>query len=89
MAAKLITYDLNKETVRPKIVTAIKELGGWARLSESSYATNSSLTPDQIYEKLDPLIDADDDLFVITLTHPYMGYGDKRVIAWLGQNLSA
>ena len=39
MATLLVTYDLNKETVRPNIVGAIKEYSSWARLSESSYST--------------------------------------------------
>ena len=89
MAAKLITYDLNNETVRPNIVGAIKKLSSdnWARLSESSYAVKTSLTPSQIHEKLKPYLDSNDYIYIITLTKPYSGFGPKDVNDWLEQNL--
>ena len=87
MAATLITYDLNKETVRPNIVGAIQKFDGWAKLSESSYAVTSNLTPSQIHEKLKPFLDSNDQIYVITLSQPYSGYGPKNVNDWLDNNL--
>ena len=87
MAATLITYDLNKETVRPNIVGAIQKFDGWAKLSESSYAVTSNLTPTQIYETLKPLLDSNDHIYVITLSQPHSGYGPEKVNKWLQENL--
>lgn len=84
----LITYDLNKEVSRPPIVKEIKDLGSWARLSESSYAVNTSLTAEQVFNKLKPLIDSNDNLYIITLKQPWSGFGPKDVNEWLNKNLS-
>jgi len=85
--AKLITYDLNHEKTRPPILEKIKELGGWAKLSESCYAVDTNLTVEQIYARLQPLIDENDNLYIITLAKPYSGFGPKDVNDWLNQNL--
>jgi hypothetical protein len=60
----------------------------YAKLSESSYAIDSSLTPQQIYTKFKPLLDSNDTLWVITLKHPYYGQGDQQVINWLDASLT-
>lgn len=45
MAALLITYDLNSPGQKhAKVLEKIKSFEGWARLSESSYAINTSST---------------------------------------------
>ncbi|HWL29399.1 MAG TPA: hypothetical protein VNQ97_10855 [Burkholderiaceae bacterium] len=88
MAVYLVTYDLNKETVRPPIVEKIGEIAdGWARLSESSYAINYAGTPEDVYAALKPLLDSNDHLYVITLNRPYTGYGPTEVNEWLEANL--
>jgi len=87
MITYIVTYDLNKETKRPPIVKEIKDLGNWAKLSESSYAISTSLSAQQVYEKLKHLIDNNDNLYVITLKNPYSGFGKKEVNDWLEQNL--
>jgi CRISPR/Cas system-associated endoribonuclease Cas2 len=84
----LITYDLNKETTRPKIVKAIKEkYPTWAKLSESSYAVSTAATPKQIFDSLAGLLDSNDQLFVITLENPWWGIGPDDVTRWLRDNL--
>ena len=89
MATYIVTYDLNRETTRPPIVKKIKNVGtGWARLSESSYAIASNETPTQVFNKLKPLLDNNDNLYVITLKKPWMGFGPKDVNTWLDKNLT-
>jgi hypothetical protein len=86
---KLVTYDLNREVIRPKIVDAIKKLGsGWARLSESSYAIADGGTVEQVYGKLKPLLDNNDYLYVVTLKKPWTGFGLKKVNEWVESNLT-
>lgn len=85
----LITYDLNKETTRPPIVKTIKEICySWAKLSESSYVINTTLSVDQVFSKLKPLIDQNDNIYIITLKKPWSGYGPQDVNQWLEKNLT-
>lgn len=88
IATYIVTYDLNKETVRPKIVDAIKQYGTWAKLSESSYAIAVNKTPVDVYNDLLPLLDGNDQIYVITLRRPYYGQGSEDVNKWLEDNLS-
>lgn len=87
MSVFIVTYDLNKETVRPKIVDEIKKSDGWAKLSESSYAVSTGETPHEVYQRMLPFLDKNDSLFVITLSEPYYGQGTQDVIDWLAQHL--
>lgn len=88
MATLIIAYDLNNEVRRPPIVEKIKQtFNSWALLSESSYAVRTDITPQQVYQILQPLLDADDGLYVITLTRPWWGQGSKEVVEWLRSGL--
>lgn len=86
MAVFLVTYDLNKEATRPKILDKIREWP-WAKLSESSYAVEST-SVEAVYNQLKPMIDDNDNLFVITLKQPYTGWGPKDVHDWLQKKLT-
>lgn len=86
MTAYIVTYDLNKEAKRPNLLGKIKEWP-WARLSESSYAISTTATASDVFNQLRPFIDDNDNLFVIPLKSPYMGWGQKEVHEWLAQNL--
>lgn len=86
---KIVTYDLNREVTRPPLLKKIKDsYPNWAKLSESSYAVSTNETPTQIFEKLKPLVDGNDNLYVITLTQPWNGYGPKEVNEWLESELT-
>ncbi len=87
MAVLLVTYDLNKETVRPKIVDEVKKTS-WAKLSESSYAIDTNETPQAVYNRFQYLLDENDNFYVITLKRPYYGQGPKAVNDWLEQRLT-
>lgn len=87
MAVYLITYDLNNEARRPPIVERIKKWKKHVQLSESSYAIVSSEEPDAVRQKLKSFFDDDDQLWVISMRHPYSGYGLETTIAWLDEHL--
>lgn len=86
MTVYIVTYDLNREAVRPNILGAIKSRA-WAKLSESSYAIDTQETSEQVYADLRRHIDNNDNLFVIPMTKPYSGFGPKDVIEWLEARL--
>ncbi|MER9893287.1 hypothetical protein NKJ40_14540 [Mesorhizobium sp. M0119] len=87
MSTFIVTYDLNKETARPKIVDEVKASAGWARLSESSYAISTSETVNQVYERFKKHLDGNDNFYVISLRRPYAGWGKKDVNDWLEKHL--
>lgn len=89
MAVFLVTYDLNNEDVRPKIVKHLKAaFGTWARLSESSYAIKTDGSASDVFRHFEPLLDGDDQLYVISLKKPYAGQGSSQVNDWLANNLT-
>ena len=83
MASLLVTYDLNKETKRPDILKDIKSFGNGAKLSESSYAVETNLTPQAVYNALAKHLDSNDNCYVIHLRSPFYGQGPKEVNDWL------
>ena len=87
MSTLIVTFDLNKEVKRPNILKEIKKGGNWAKLSESSYAISTSESPLQVYKRLEPYLDGNDNCYVITLNAPYYGQGPQDVNQWLENNL--
>jgi hypothetical protein len=87
MSIFLITYDLKKPG--QDYSDFIKTIKGytWARLSESSYAINTQEAPKEIYDKLLPHLDKNDQLYIVTLKIPYFGMGPKDVNDWLSKFL--
>jgi hypothetical protein len=84
MSVLLITYDLNKEVKRPRIVQHIKKLWPtWVKLSESSYGIHTVMTPDQVFAQMKPLLDGNDNLYVIPLGRPAAGQGSDTQNQWL------
>lgn len=87
MAVYIVTYDLNKETVRPKIVEEVHK-GDWARLSESSYAIDTNETPEEVRARFSRHLDENDFFFVISLRTPWDAWGPPDVIDWLQSRLT-
>jgi len=86
MSVYIVTYDLNNETSRPKIVGEVDKTA-WAKLSESSYAIDTNESPKAVYDRFSSFLDEDDNLYVITLKKPYYGQGPKDVNDWLEARL--
>ena len=83
MATYLVTYDLSNPVQKYKnVLNEIKKYA-WTQLSESSYAISTSLSESQIFKKLSPNLDSNDQLYVITLSKPYCGRGGQEVNSWL------
>ena len=88
MAALLIAYDLNSPGQRHnEILALIKKKFPWAKLSESSYAIATNMTPAQAFDLFKPYLDKNDQLFVIELKRSYKGLGSKEVVDWLDRFL--
>jgi hypothetical protein len=87
MSVLLVTYDLNKPGQDYADFLKVVKDYPWARLSESSYAIETTESPTEIYEKLRPHQDENDNLYIIKLTQPFYGWGPERVNQWLSQRL--
>ena len=92
MSILLVTYDLNRNSEKfdgqnyAGVLKIIREYSN-TRLSESSYAIDTTETPTSIYNKVKPALDKNDNLYVITLSKPDTGFGKKEVNNWLEQHL--
>jgi hypothetical protein len=88
MGVKLVTYDLDKPGQDyTDLLKEIKKFS-WARLSESSYAVDTDLSPSQLYARLKPYVDQNDTIYVLVLNRPYAGQGAKEVNEWLERHLT-
>jgi hypothetical protein len=89
MAVLLITYDLNKGagTFDYDNFYKIRDSYDHAKLSEFSYALKTDEAADAVKAKLKAVMDPNDYLYVVTLKHPYSGYGPKAANEWLAKNL--
>ena len=90
MAVLLVTYDLNREAgskVDYNKFYKVRDTYDYVRLSESSYAFNTTESTDTVKAKIQGAFDANDYVWIIPLKRPYSGYGLKTTIAWLDKNL--
>ncbi len=83
MAILLVTYDLNKPGQDYSNFLEKIRLYPSTRLSESSYAIQTSKSPQSVYKELTPHLDKNDYIYIITLSKPYFGYGPENVNKWL------
>jgi len=84
----LVTYDLHVRGQNyTDLLAKIKESAMWARLSESSYTIGTEKTPQQLFDYLKPGLDSNDQLYIVTITKPYIGVGTEEVNSWLENNL--
>lgn len=88
MTVLLVTHDIKDEQSRRKISAVIeKRYSSCVKLSDSCYAIHTPLMPVRIFDELKPLLDAEDQLYVIRLVKPYTGFGPRKVTEWLSDHL--
>jgi len=85
---KLITYDLRKAGQNYEgVIEKIKSFGTWAKVCESTWIVKTALSSVQVRDALKPQIDANDRLFVATLTGESAWFNTICDSNWLTQNL--
>ncbi len=72
----LVVFDLNHpKTSRKAVEQAIKEASvSWCSFWKSAYLIRSGLPSNQIIEKIQPLLDNADRLFIVESTRDYQGW---------------
>jgi hypothetical protein len=89
MAVLLVAYDLKRPGQNyPGLLDTIKSFP-WARLSESSYAIETQLSPTQVRDRVRAFLDQNDHIYVITLTRPWNSWGLNDVNEWLRQRMGS
>ncbi len=80
----LITYDLNKPGQDyPGLYEALKSSGWWWHHLDSTWIVKTNDSPKSWYEKLAPILDKNDNVFIIELKKHYFGCLPKEAWDWL------
>ena len=82
-----VNYDLRKPgRAYGPLIEAIKSLGAWAHVAESSWIVSTDLTDAEIRDALLPHIDVNDVLIVTALTGSWASYGlNEELVGWLNE----
>ncbi len=83
----LVTYDLNKPVQQYEKFYGVLKRFAWAKLSESCYAISTNETPATLLQMFRQYLDANDTIYIIALTYPYIGFGPPEVNDWLALGL--
>lgn len=88
MAILLITIDFKApDHDYTPIFNFIKNMNVWARITDTAYAVETHMTPQEVLLELRPHLSRNDSLYVLTLASPWIGYGPDDVNAWLRERL--
>lgn len=63
-----VTYDLIKTKDYPAVHTAIKSLGGWAKVTESNWYLRTEYDLETCFNHVKKAMDSDDKLIVIDVS---------------------
>ncbi len=86
----LITYELHEEASKDysNLYAAIKEVSGiWNHPLTSHWLIQTSLTPQQVWDRLAGHIHKNDLLMVVRLTNSYSGWLPQATWDWLRSKL--
>lgn len=80
----LITYDLNRPGKNYEdLYKAIKAIGTWWHYLDSTWLVETSLTPQQVWERLAPVVDKTDRVLVVKVTSSNSGWLTQEAWDWL------
>jgi hypothetical protein len=70
----LISYDLNNINLKyDEVFDIIKSFGTYIKLQESFWLVQTNLSPNQMTEKLNEVMDETDHLFICEISDNYQG----------------
>jgi hypothetical protein len=80
----LITYDLHRPLQNyTGLHEAIKRIGTWWHHLESTWLVETTLTPQQVWERIATQVDKDDRVFVVRVTSSNSGWLTQDAWNWL------
>ncbi len=70
----MLSYDLNSPGQKyEEVFKIIETFGGYIKLQKSFWLIRTNLTPDEMTDKLNAVLDGNDLLFICELTKNYQG----------------
>ncbi|WP_413208435.1 hypothetical protein [Rhodospirillum sp. A1_3_36] len=79
-----INYDLNQPGQNyEKLHSTIKELGAWWHFLGSTWLVDTGLNAEEIWKRLDPHIDQNDNVLVVGITRDYSGWLPPKAWEWI------
>jgi len=84
----IVTYDLHEpgQNYEP-LLQELKSVEGWARLGRSAYLVSTEMTPVQLRDKLNQVLDKNDRLFVGVAPAPSAWRGmPEDVSKWIHEH---
>lgn len=89
MTVLLVTFQFASPSRRQPILDVIQHLPSWSQMAEAVFLVATEETAEQFYQSVAQLMGNEDSLYVLTLCHPYRGFGQRKVNLWLDENLPA
>lgn len=86
MAVLIVMFDYTPTGASHyPMIRAIKKYP-WTKLTDTSYAISTDLTPQTVFNQLRGLMESACNLYVITSRKPFAGYGPQSANDWMQQN---
>jgi hypothetical protein len=81
-------YSINYDLHRPgqnyeDVINVIKSLGAWWHYLDSTWLVDTTLNAAQIWAKLEPHIDTNDNFLIIGVTRDYSGWLPEDAWKWI------
>jgi len=87
MTLYIISYDLKKPNKDYSgLYEDIKKFDTWWHYLESTWIIKTKDTSDQIFDKLKPHIDKNDNLLIIETGKEHQGWLPKKAWEWINHN---
>jgi hypothetical protein len=90
VAVLLVGYDLNSPGQHYEALwEKLRSYGTWWRHLDSTWLIKANLTPRQLHDQLAPLLDVNDELFIVDITgRAWWSRGlSERALNWIHSNL--
>ena len=84
----MISCRFDRPSRARAVLDVIKGQADWTQLDHSLYLVSTDQTAEQLYADMTRFTELDDSLYVLTVSHPYRGFGQRQVNQWLDKRLA-
>ena len=87
MTLYIISYDLTQpDRDYSGLYGAIEGFNTWWHYLESTWIVKTTDSPDEIFEKLKPYVDENDNLLIVGVGKKHQGWLPKKAWDWINRN---
>ena len=69
------------------LIAEITNSPSWAKPLKSLFLVETNESPEQLYNRLRPKMDANDLILIVRVCRDYYGFFNKEVIEWIDQHV--